>query len=73
MASLRSAVGVAVAAGRFHRPPLGPLGCLLTLTDDAWAVAVEAAAGIALRAWITHDHHDQNLLRVRPGTKAVLL
>jgi hypothetical protein len=41
MKALMRAVEAAVNQGRFHRPPLGPLGSLLTLTDETWALPVE--------------------------------
>lgn len=41
MKRLMRAVEGAVNQGRFHRPPLGPVGSLLTLTDETWAMAVE--------------------------------
>jgi hypothetical protein len=41
MKALMRAVETAVNQGRFHRPPLGPLGSLLTLTDETWALPVE--------------------------------
>lgn len=55
----------AVQSGRFHKPPLGPIGSLLTLTDDKWAVAVEASVGRAFNNFIVHNHHDCKLLKVR--------
>lgn len=62
----------AAAAGRFHRWPLGPIGTLLSLSDDKWAVAVEARLGRMLNQFITHDHHDLNLLRqVRAGIEGL--
>lgn len=57
-------VAQASAAGRFHRRPVGPIGSLLTLTDDKWAVAVEVAIGRALSTFVVHDFADQRTLSV---------
>ncbi|KAL0037264.1 hypothetical protein WJX79_009148 [Trebouxia sp. C0005] len=55
-------VAQASSAGRFHRAPVGPIGSLLTLTDDKWAVAVEIAIGRALSTFVVHDFNDQRTL-----------
>lgn len=59
---------------RFERKPLGPLGSLLTLTDDKWAVAVEASVGRTFNNFIVHSSHDAQLFKVnvwrRPGRGA---
>ena len=60
-----SNVAQASSAGRFHRPPLGPLGSHLTLADDKWAAAVEIAIGRALSTFVVHDFDDQKLLKAR--------
>ncbi|KAF8073157.1 SMC6 [Scenedesmus sp. PABB004] len=39
-------------ASRFARPPIGPLGAHLTLTDAAWAAAAEVVLGPHLEKWI---------------------
>ena len=49
---------------RFDKPPLGPFGSLLTLTDDRWAVAVEASIGRIFNSFILHSHRDAALFRV---------
>ncbi len=41
MVTLLRRVETAVSQDRFHRPPLGPFGSLLTLTDEKWAMPVE--------------------------------
>ena len=43
---------------------MGPIGSLLTLTDDKWAVAVEVAIGRALSTFVVHDFEDQRTLSV---------
>ena len=50
MKTLMRAVETAVNQGRFHRPPLGPLGSLLTLTDETWALPVEVRGSLAQTA-----------------------
>lgn len=52
-----------VAAGSFHRPPLGPLGALLTLTDEKWAVALEVNCGNQLSSFLVHDMADLKRLK----------
>ena len=59
----------AVAAGRFHQPPIGPIGSKLTLQDDKWARAVEASIGRALSTFVVHDFADQGTLRVSLSLK----
>lgn len=61
---LAAAVAAAVAAGRFRHPPL-LLGAQLSLADDRWATAVEAALGRLLDTWVVDNHADQRLLQVR--------
>lgn len=56
--------GIEAALQRFHKKPLGPIGSLLTLTDDRWAIAVEASIGKIFGNFIVHDQHDANLIRV---------
>lgn len=41
MRALLHRVDAAVQQGKFQRPPIGPIGLGLSLTDDTWAVAVE--------------------------------
>ncbi|KAK9833815.1 hypothetical protein WJX74_006745 [Apatococcus lobatus] len=50
-------------SARFHRPPIPPIGSLLTLVDDADAGAVEMGLGRVMNDWIIHDHHDLKLLQ----------
>ena len=49
---------------RFQKPPLGPFGSLLSLTDDKWAVAIEASVGRTFNNFIVHSHRDAATLRV---------
>lgn len=55
---------IAAARHQFARPPIGPIGALLTLTEERWGVAVELACGRALGAFVTHNFQDQRLLQV---------
>ena len=41
----------AAANNAFDRKPLGPIGSLLKLVDEQWAVAVEHALGGAFNTW----------------------
>jgi len=52
---------------RFMRPPLGPLGALLSVADQRWAGAIDAALKYTLEAWVVHSRADQKLLMVRAG------
>lgn len=58
---------IAQAASRrhFHRPPIGPIGSLLTLAEERWGVAVEMACGRALGTFVVHNFEDQRLLQVK--------
>jgi len=47
----------------FHRPPLGPIGCLVSLVDAKWAVAVDAAINASLSCILVHDFHDMTMLK----------
>ena len=47
----------------FHRPPLGPIGCLVSLLDSKWAVAVDAAINASLSCILVHDFHDMKMLK----------
>lgn len=49
---------------RFIRPPLGPVGAHVALLgNDRWALAIEAAIGKILNAFIVTNHKDMLLLR----------
>lgn len=49
-------------ARRFNRPPLGPIGQYLALSDQSCAVAVEATIGSILNAFIVHSSNDRRIL-----------
>ena len=66
-------VALAVSTGRFHQPPVGPIGSKLTLQDDKWATAVEVAIGRAFGTFIVHDFADQSTLRVSPGCQVICM
>lgn len=72
MARLRENLAAAVRQGRFDRPPIGPVGALLSLTEERWAVAVEVAiAGhwySGFNGYLVHSHRDVTTLRVRQVT-----
>ena len=53
MKTLMRAIETAVNQGRFHRPPLGPLGSLLTLTDESWALPVEVWGPLSCSALVS--------------------
>jgi hypothetical protein len=55
---------------RFARPPLGPLGALLSVADQRWAGAIDAALKYTLEAWVVHSRADQKLLMVRQRERA---
>ncbi|CAN1754774.1 Structural maintenance of chromosomes protein 6B [Linum perenne] len=49
---------------QFTRPPIGPIGANLTLTNgDRWALAVENALSRLLNAFIVTDHNDSQVLK----------
>ena len=50
---------------RFWRPPLGPLGVLLSVADIKWAGAIEAALKRhTLESWMVDNNADQQTLMV---------
>ena len=60
----------AVEQGQFAKPPQGPIGSLLTLTDDKWALAVEMSIGKVFGSFIVHNYEDSKLLQVSCPTAA---
>jgi chromosome segregation ATPase len=60
---LQELVGAALGQRRFHRPPIGPIGNCLSLKDDRWGRAVQAALGVKFSDWIVHDAHDHAVLK----------
>lgn len=63
MRRLVDAVEGAVRQGRFQKRPIGPIGAHLSLTDDRWAVAVDAAIGGAFSNFIVDNHSDLATLK----------
>ena len=47
----------------FSASPIGPIGNHLTLVDESWSLAIEAAIGKLLDAFIVTNHSDMRLLR----------
>ena len=50
--------------GRFAQRPIGPLGSLLSLADDKWAVAVEFAIGRCFNDFLVSSTRDLDVLKV---------
>ena len=50
----------------FRHMPIGPIGAQLSLQDDRWATAAEAAIGAALNDWVVDNRQDFAVLDVRP-------
>lgn len=59
-------IEAAMRQGRFSQRPIGPLGSLLSLSDDKWAVAVEAAIGRCFNDFLVANFNDLEVLRVKP-------
>jgi hypothetical protein len=51
-----------VRQGRFHHPPL-LIGSQLALSDDRWALAVEAAIGRQLSQWVVDNMSDATTIK----------
>lgn len=50
--------------GKFHFPPLGPVGQYLTVKDDRWAATIQDAIHPSnLMTFLVGDRHDMDLLR----------
>ncbi|KAI8477371.1 MAG: P-loop containing nucleoside triphosphate hydrolase protein [Monoraphidium minutum] len=56
---------------RFQRPPIGPIGAYLALTDDRWKTAAEALLGPHMNKWVAHCGADEQLLRAMARTAGV--
>ena len=65
---LLESVEAAVRQRKFDRPPIGPIGSLVSLTDERYALAVEAAIGKGFENYIVHSNRDMRTLYVRPHT-----
>jgi hypothetical protein len=49
---------------QFSKPPIGPVGAHLTLTDTKWAVAGEVVLESTLEVWIVDNARDNNVSNV---------
>ena len=62
---LRENIAAAVRQGHFDRPPIGPVGALLSLSDDRWAAAVEVAIGSkCFEGYLVTNKRDLHTLKV---------
>ena len=68
--TLLNKVEAAMRQRRFSQRPIGPLGSLLSLTDDKWAVAVETAIGKCFNDFLVANMADLDLLKVCHSLKA---
>lgn len=66
MVRLVQAVDAAARQGKFSKRPIGPVGQHLSLSDERWASAVEAAIGGGFDSFLVHSQRDLNELIVRP-------
>ncbi|CAI2356002.1 unnamed protein product [Caenorhabditis sp. 36 PRJEB53466] len=48
----------------FEKPPKGPLGKYITLTDPKWAIPVEECIGPIASTFLCSSHNDSNALRM---------
>ena len=62
MMRLVSKIDVAIRQGRFHQPPIGPIGRYLAVRDPRWSVAVEAAIGRHLNNILVGNRNDYDTL-----------
>ena len=63
--TLLNKIEAAMRQRRFSQRPIGPLGSLLSLTDDKWAVAVETAIGKCFNDFLVANMSDLEVLKVR--------
>lgn len=63
--TLLTKIEAAMRQRRFSQRPIGPLGSLLSLTDDKWAVAVETAIGKCFNDFLVANMSDLGVLKVR--------
>ena len=63
--TLLTKIEAAMRQRRFSQRPIGPLGSLLSLTDDKWAVAVETAIGKCFNDFLVANMSDLEVLKVR--------
>ena len=62
--NLLNKIEAAMRQGRFSQRPVGPLGSLLSLADDKWAVAVEFAIGRCFNDFLVSSTRDHDVLKV---------
>lgn len=62
--NLLNKIEAAMRQGRFSQRPIGPLGSLLSLADDKWAVAVEFAIGRCFNDFLVSSTRDHDVLKV---------
>ena len=62
--NLLNKIEAATRQGRFSQRPIGPLGSLLSLADDKWAVAVEFAIGRCFNDFLVSSTRDHDVLKV---------
>ncbi|EIE27067.1 P-loop containing nucleoside triphosphate hydrolase protein [Coccomyxa subellipsoidea C-169] len=58
MVRLVQAVDAAARQGKFSKRPIGPIGQHLSLSDERWASAVEAAIGGGFDSFLVHSQRD---------------
>ncbi|CAL5228582.1 g11742 [Coccomyxa viridis] len=61
--NLLNKIEAAMRQGRFSQRPIGPLGSLLSLADDKWAVAVEFAIGRCFNDFLVSSTRDHDVLK----------
>lgn len=63
-----------VAAGKFHRAPIGPIVSYIKVKHRKWARAIQECIGRnVLGKFIVADHHDRRLLRSMNGNVSVVI
>lgn len=65
-AAVALAGAIARNKSRLKKPPLGPIGTLLSLSDPQWGQAIEASIGKIFDAYVVHCAEDLQTLKVRP-------
>ena len=58
MLRLVQAIDAAVRQGKFQKRPIGPIGAHLSLSDERWSFAVDAAIGGCFGFFLVHSHRD---------------
>ncbi|GJQ12449.1 hypothetical protein GpartN1_g4240.t1 [Galdieria partita] len=63
-----------VAAGKFHQPPIGPIGSYIKVKNVKWARAIQECIGRnTLGKFIVSDHYDRRLLASLGGNVSVVV